>query len=143
MDKPETSIPRMVFSLVDDLPGSHVTHIADLLERETELDGHRLRHLLKAALPQFEVQERVRQFIREWEVLPQPPSPREMSQLLRATSNAIEMQCRKQKVELIWTGPKTSGVNLRRTDQALLELIHAARHRSSSSVLPFTRLAIS
>lgn len=118
---------EVVLHLVDDLPGEHVAHLADLLRAETQLDWGRLAHRLRAAIPQMDVQERVQRFVAEWQTLPQPPTPGEMALLLRAVSDALTYQRSKQKIELIWTGPRSSQINLRRTDQALLELIHAAQ----------------
>lgn len=120
---------EVVLHLVEDLPGEHVAHLAGLLRAETLLDWQRLAHLLRAAVPQMEVQDRVQRFIAEWQSLPQPPMPAEMAQLLPAVSDALIYQRRKQKVDLTWTGPHSAQFSLRRTDQALLELISAAQER--------------
>jgi phosphatidylserine/phosphatidylglycerophosphate/cardiolipin synthase-like enzyme len=82
---------------------------------------------LCTAIPQINTQERVRRFVAEWRSLPEQPSPGEMALLLESVSAALIHQRQKQKIELIWTGPKTHDINLRRTNQALLELIHVAK----------------
>ena len=125
----DRTIPALVLSLVDDLPCEHVLNLADLLQSETGLHWSRLARLLKAAVPQIEAQERVRVFMAGWQALPTPPTPREMALLFHAVAYALEKECQKQTIELIWTGPKPPRINLRRTDQALIELIHTARHR--------------
>lgn len=124
-----TTIPAVVLHLIDDLPEEYISHMADLLRAETRLDWDRLFRLLRAAVSQIETQERVRLFIAEWQAVPQPPSPIEMSVLLQSVSAALTYQRQKQKIELTWTGPRSSYINMRRTDQALIELINAARTR--------------
>lgn len=126
---PPSSIPALILSLVDDLPSEHVLSLATLLQKEPALDWSHLARLLKSAVPHMETQERVRVFIAGWQALPNPPLPREMALLLQSVAFALEQERHKQQLELIWTGPKTPRLNLRRTDQALIELIHTARQR--------------
>ncbi len=127
MSKP--SIPALVLSLIDDLPAEHVQRMATLLQKESTLDWERLQHLLKTTVPQIDAQERVRIFIENWRALPHPPTPSEMALLFETTAFTLAHQREKQKVELIWTGPKSPHVSLRRTDQALIELINEAQKR--------------
>lgn len=124
-----STLSEVILNLVDDLPGEHVAHLARLLGVETRLDWERLSHILRAAIPQLDIQERMLRFIAEWQSLPQPPGPVEMSLLLQSVSDALVHQRQKQQVELTWTGPHGSQVNLRRTDQALIQLVHAAQAR--------------
>jgi len=124
MDEP---ISRIVFALVDDLPSEYVGQIASILDKEAKLNWDRFTNILQAAVPQNNARDQVRNFVSEWKVLAVPPSPQEMALLLRTTAFALEQQKDKQKIELTWTGPKTHDINLRRTDQALLELINAAQ----------------
>jgi phosphatidylserine/phosphatidylglycerophosphate/cardiolipin synthase-like enzyme len=77
----------------------------------------------------LEFAERIRRFVAEWSVQPMPPAPREMAMLLQSVSAALAHQRQKQKIELTWTGPRSPLVSLRRTDQALIELISGARKR--------------
>lgn len=46
---------------------------------------------------------------------------------LRAASAADDAHRASQSIELVWTGPAPAGSALRRTDQALLELVRGAR----------------
>jgi len=124
-----TSISDVVLHLADDLPAEHATHLADLLRAERRLDWEQLSYLLRTAIPNLDTQERVRRFIGEWQSLPQPPTPGEMSLLLDSVCAALAHQRQKQKIELTWTGPRSQQVSLRRTDQALIELINGARKR--------------
>jgi phosphatidylserine/phosphatidylglycerophosphate/cardiolipin synthase-like enzyme len=46
-----------------------------------------------------------------------------------AAARDRERVARAQRVSVVWTGPETPAIAMRRTDQALLELIAMARHR--------------
>ncbi len=54
-------------------------------------------------------------------------TPQELAWSLRAASRMDEMHWTRQTLELIWTEPTPDSSTLRRTDQALLELIESAR----------------
>jgi phosphatidylserine/phosphatidylglycerophosphate/cardiolipin synthase-like enzyme len=123
------SLSSIVTELVDDLPDEHVRHIASLLDKELALNWDRLVHLMKSSIPQIDAQKCVRLFVEKWKALPVPPTPHEMALLLSTVNYAMDCQREKEKVELIWTGPKSHNFNLRRTDQALVELINSAQQQ--------------
>jgi len=47
--------------------------------------------------------------------------------VLRAAAAALELQRQRLQVEIVWTGPSPFGAGLRRTQQALLDLIESAQ----------------
>lgn len=51
----------------------------------------------------------------------------ELASMLLAASHAFESVSKEQAIELVWTGPTTPFVSARRTEQALLQVIGAAR----------------
>ena len=51
----------------------------------------------------------------------------ELASMLLAASHAFENVSRRQSTELVWTGPTTPFVSARRTEQALLQVIGAAK----------------
>lgn len=51
----------------------------------------------------------------------------ELASMLLAASHAFESVSKNQSTELVWTGPTTPFVSARRTEQALLQVIGAAR----------------
>ena len=51
----------------------------------------------------------------------------ELASMLLAASHAFENVSRRQSTELVWTGPTTPFVSARRTEQALLQVIDAAK----------------
>ncbi len=51
----------------------------------------------------------------------------ELASMLLAASHALENVSKRQSIELVWTGPTTPLVSARRTEQALLQVIGAAK----------------
>lgn len=119
----------LVIVFIDNLPKEYVDSLSLVLKGEVQLDQKRIDQVLRNAIPQIEVQQRVKKFVKNWNELPDPPSPKEMATILELTSEGIAHQRRKKNVELTWTGPHGKEINLRRTDQALLELINNAKKR--------------
>lgn len=56
-----------------------------------------------------------------------PVSPDELASMLLAASHVLAKVASKQSTELVWTGPTTPFVSARRTEQALLQVINAAK----------------
>lgn len=52
----------------------------------------------------------------------------ELASMLLAASHMFSKMASQQSVELVWTGPTTPFVSVRRTEQALLQVINAAKH---------------
>ena len=52
-----------------------------------------------------------------------------LAAMLLAAAHAFRHAESLQKVELVWTGPTTELVPARRTEQALIQVINAAKHR--------------
>lgn len=67
----------------------------------------------------------VQELVDAWRVV--PVGAGELAAMLLAASHAFETASRQQSIELVWTGPTTPFVSVRRTEQALLEIIAASR----------------
>jgi phosphatidylserine/phosphatidylglycerophosphate/cardiolipin synthase-like enzyme len=123
------TVQEIIIQLVEDIPGEYVDRIANLLQKESRFESGRILHRIQAMIPQVDVQENIRLFVESWEKTKDTPSPREMGLMISAVDMALERQNQKQNIELTWTGPRARAINLRRTDQALIELIHSAKKR--------------
>lgn len=55
-------------------------------------------------------------------------SPDGLASMLLAASHVLTQAMSRQSTELVWTGPTTPIVSARRTEQALLQVINAAKH---------------
>ena len=58
-----------------------------------------------------------------------PDLPGSALALALSSALAAHLQGRQMQVDLVWTGPESKVLPLRRTDQALLQLIHGAKSR--------------
>ena len=67
----------------------------------------------------------VERFVEAWRATPVDSA--ELASMLLAASHAFENVSKHQSTELVWTGPTTPFVSARRTEQALLQVIGAAK----------------
>lgn len=67
----------------------------------------------------------VDQLVNAWQVT--SVGPIELASMLLAASHTFENMSTRQSTELVWTGPTTPFVSARRTEQALLQVINAAK----------------
>lgn len=124
-----STIQEIVIRFVEDIPSEYISRITDMLQREPKFENGRMLHRIQSLIPQVDVQENIRLFVENWEKVKDAPSPKEMALMISAVDFALEHNRQHQSIELTWTGPKTRAVNLRRTDQALIELINSSKER--------------
>lgn len=125
----KNSIHEIVIQFVDGLPEEYIKRVSDLLGHESQFDKDRILYRLQSAISEDEIRGRIRAFVENWEKTKVVSSPTEMALLITSVSAALKYQRNKQSTELIWSGPESRFIPLRRTDQALLELISSAKRR--------------
>lgn len=128
MDEQRQAIITGATLLAAELPLPTVYALAQALER-TDAAGapNALRAEALQAAPQPAQRARVVSFLEAW-LARAPDVPAEAVALaLRAAAAATRNVREAQQVELVWTGPLAVGVPMRRTDQALLQVINSAR----------------
>lgn len=81
------------------------------------------------ALPQSALRARAEEVVDEFALAAPGAGPRALAWALRAAEAAERAARAQSTLELVWTGPSPAGSTLRRTDQALLEVIGRARAR--------------
>lgn len=120
-------LARDIQRLVADLPAEIVESLADALSRAdtSSWQGFRVQ-MLQTVVPPG-VRRRVSEFLEAWESQAPDIEASSVSLGLLAACRAQEMQRSLQQIELVWTGPDSQIIPLRRTDQALLQLIDEAR----------------
>jgi phosphatidylserine/phosphatidylglycerophosphate/cardiolipin synthase-like enzyme len=123
------TVQEIVIRFVEDIPGEYVSRITDMLQKESKFESGRMLHRIQALIPQVDVQEKIRLFVENWEKVKDVPTPKEIALMILAVDSALEHHRQSQSIELTWTGPKTRQINLRRTDQALIELINSSKER--------------
>lgn len=87
--------------------------------------ARRLAALGVTAQPQF--RDCIDRLMRAWRQFAPDGSPLSVALALLAACSAADTHRSEQDIELVWTGPDTHTIPLRRTDQVLLQVIHEAK----------------
>jgi hypothetical protein len=110
------------------LPRATVNTLAYMLERtDRSAPMATIPVRLLQVVPQPAQQALIRTFLENWQTQAAEIDPTTVATALHAAAAAIQHVREEQQVELVWTGPLAIGVSMRRTDQALLEIIAGAR----------------
>ena len=120
-----TDLIATVLDLVSNGPPEHVAQLATSLgslSAATEAKGASL------AMPTPAARARVNALLSAWRRDP-TVSPAVLSGMLQGASAAYRAARAEQEVEIVWTGPSTQLVPTRRTEQVLLEVVDASRHK--------------
>ena len=124
-----TALLPAIRRLVYDLPDELVAVLAGVLQETSGQHWSERRARAWQTLSPPDVAHRVARFLDEWQQEAPQVSAESMALALLAAAD-METFCRNsQQVELVWTGPDSQLVPLRRTDQALLQLIDSAAQR--------------
>lgn len=86
-----------------------------------------VRNRVAQAMPQPSLRLQVGQLLDTWHQESPDLTPQSVALALLAAAQAAEQRRRAQTTSLVWTGPTSHGTALRRTDQALLQVINAAQ----------------
>jgi phosphatidylserine/phosphatidylglycerophosphate/cardiolipin synthase-like enzyme len=113
--------------LADSLPESVSRALAQSLMTCDVGDWAYMRLRLLDVTPQPAFRSQIAQFIDLWHTQSPALTSETIAAALLAASASASVHHQEQSVELLWTGPDAGVVPLRRTDQALLQLIEAAR----------------
>lgn len=121
-------VKRLVM-VAEQLPGEWLAQLAAAIQATTTLDwAHREAQILQS-MPQAALRLPVKALLDEWQTTAPEATPASVALALLAAAHTAQVYRQAQSVELVWTGPSSSAVPVRRTDQALLQVIHAAQQR--------------
>ena len=81
------------------------------------------------SLPQPNLRAQVGRLLTTWQRENPELAPQSVALALLAAAQTAEQHRRAQSTSLVWTGPTSQSPPLRRTDQALLQVIRAAQHQ--------------
>ena len=87
------------------------------------------RNQVTQSIPQPHVRVQIGQLLDLWHRESPELTAQSVSLALLAAAQAAEQRRRAETTSLVWTGPTRDGPALRRTDQALLQVINAAQQR--------------
>lgn len=125
MRSPYRALAAQASVLAREMPGALVSTLADEIAscQNRDWDAIRLRVLQVTPHPRF--RGLIEALLTTWHEHASTVTPESVSMALLAAMAAAE-DSRRQVVELVWTGPDVRTIPLRRTGQALLQVIEAA-----------------
>lgn len=128
-----TEMPRMLADTIQAIaagfPIELVVDASNGLHAAQGLEPGRLRVQVLSAIPQPALRDRLSRLLDRWQAEAPGVTAEGLGLALSAAAYTAEHFRQKQTLELVWTGPDSQVIPLRRTDQALLELINGAQRR--------------
>lgn len=113
--------------LAERLPAGALQSLAGAIAGTAAGAWEALRYRAFQVTPQPEARALVGQFLATWIAQAAEVTPTEAALILRTAAVTVRTLREAQSVELVWTGPLVGGVSMRRTDQALLQVINSAQ----------------
>jgi phosphatidylserine/phosphatidylglycerophosphate/cardiolipin synthase-like enzyme len=117
----------LIQQLVADMPVAWALHLANILADEPAGDRERLRLCMLQGVRQTHLIERIEAFCDAWQNRFFIYTPQSVALSLLAIAQAVNKERQSDTVSLVWTGPDSDHIPLRRTEQVLLQLIRAAK----------------
>jgi len=118
---------RTISRLVRTVPLPLIEQIANHLETLTTAEPATVKSTLRQRIPQVQVWEEFHNLLTLWYQSSHTLSGSTLAFALRAAARTAEDQRHAEQSVLVWTGPIASGLAMRNTKQALLEVIDAAQ----------------
>jgi phosphatidylserine/phosphatidylglycerophosphate/cardiolipin synthase-like enzyme len=126
MQSKELQLAELCAKVAAQLTGAQVQGIASVLVSQSHLTWGALRHAVLAVVTNPRLRALLSELMTTWPELSPNSSPRDLAVALLSAARATAAM-HQETTELVWTGPDYAGMTLRRTDQALLEVIQAAQ----------------
>ena len=118
-----------ISEIANEVPLDLVKSLAKELSLVTADNWLYVRNQLVQSLPQPNLRIQVGQLLDLWHKESPDVAPQSLALALLAAAQTAELHRRAHATSLVWTGPTSQGPALRRTDQALLQVINAAQQR--------------
>src|ERR1035437_3231415 len=123
----QPGLPACALRLANEIPEGVVLRVAAAIEKAAGSPSATARTRLVASVAQPTYRAAVGRFLTGWSTTEPPSSPAVAAMALQTAAYAVRVHRAESSTELVWTGPNPEALPLRRTDQALLEVINAAR----------------
>lgn len=115
--------------LVKSLPTSVVESFANMVSSVDLVDWQDGKHRIMSAIAHPHYRSLAQSFLDSWRANAANVTSQAVAAAILAASTSEQSHRSGQSVELVWTGPDVGVVPLRRTEQALLQVIEAAANR--------------
>lgn len=122
----EKYIAQLAHELVSSFPSSSIESLAEAIGSTPE---PLLSSEISRRIAHFENRDRALAFIGSWKKHAPGVSAKTASVAILAAALTEKHHRDYQSVELVWTGPEVDGEPFRRTEQAILQLLDAAKER--------------
>lgn len=120
------SLARAALRLADRIPRTLAEWLAEDLARASWPVGCAA---LVQSMPHPEFRGAVAEFLASWQSEAGSLPPAEAATAIRTAALAEQVHQERHALEMVWTGPEHPGARFRQTEQALLEVLGAARKR--------------
>lgn len=127
MNDPHEAVIAWAVRIADVMPPGVIRDIADSLAGGAAGQWTELRLRAEQVTPQPHLRSLIRDFLQTWQREAAEVTPQEVALALRTAAAAARAARAAQAIELVWTGPLVAGLDMRRTDQALLQVINSAQ----------------
>jgi phosphatidylserine/phosphatidylglycerophosphate/cardiolipin synthase-like enzyme len=125
MDGGEAKVIEMAVQLAARLPSEMI----GIVNRAILQSPGQARARIAQDIPHPYYRDIASDFLNCWRNAAPHLSPQEVSLCLLTAAQAEQVHQKSQSVELVWTGPEVEGVPLRRTEQAILQVLDSATQR--------------
>jgi len=115
--------------LASRVPTSVIETVAARLERSDGSDWANLREQIALAIPTPDYRGAVISLLDRWRSQAPEVTPQAVAAALVTASYIAKKRREEQSVEVVWTGPDQSVIPLRRTEQAILQVLNSAQNR--------------
>jgi len=129
MDSGDSTILEMAVQLAARLPPETIEIVARAVKGSPGAESSFARTRIAQDIANPYYREIAADFVNCWRSSGQHLSSQEVSLCLLTAAHAEAVHRKSQSVELAWTGPEVEGVPLRRTQQAILQVLDSARSR--------------
>lgn len=121
-----SAVIRQVTALASRLSADQAARLADAIARFGDYEPAYTRLRILDALPQPRFAAEVTELLDMWASTP-GLSAEALALALRAAGATADHYRNEKRVDLVWTGPDVHRIPLRRTEQALLQVVRAAQ----------------
>ena len=111
------------------LPADVITKLAEIIRTTDNANWAYLRARVLTAVSNGAAQARVYALLNTWQHYALGTTGEAVALALLTAAHDVAHRGQNQRIELVWTGPDSQMIPLRRTDQALLQLINSATQR--------------
>jgi len=115
--------------LANRLPASVIETVVARLERSDGSDWANLRGQIALAIPTPDYRGAVVSLLDRWRSQAPEVTPQAVAAALVTASFIAKKRREEEAVEVVWTGPDQSVIPLRRTEQAILQVLNSAQSR--------------